>query len=78
LALRAADSCSPWTINLDSDLLILHVEFGVTDRPWRGQARNALVEFVVLHLAFLSPAIVPSPTEMPDGPFSIITRPEPG
>jgi len=40
-------------IDLDSDLLILHIEFDITDRPWRGQARNMLVEF--FGLAFGAP-----------------------
>jgi len=33
LAFRAAESCPPRMIDLDSDLLILHVECDVTDRP---------------------------------------------
>jgi hypothetical protein len=36
-------------IDLDSDIMILYVEFDVTDRPWRGQAKNVLVQFYVLH-----------------------------
>ena len=55
-------------IHLDSDLLILCVEFDVTDRPWRGQAKNVLVEFFVLHWGFLSPKILPLSTQIPDGP----------
>lgn len=68
LAFRAAESCPPRMIDLDSDFLILHVEFGVTDRPWRGQAKNVLVEFFVLNWGFLSPKILPLPTQNPDGP----------
>lgn len=54
-------------LDLDSVLLILHVEFDVTERPWRRQAKNSLREFTVLHLGFLSPMIPPLPTQNPDG-----------
>jgi hypothetical protein len=34
-----------------------------------------LIELFVLHCwGFLSPAIVPSPTEMPDGPKNVLSR----
>ena len=69
LAFRAAESRPTRMINLDSDRLILCVQFDVTDRPWRGQAKNVLVEFFVLHWGFLSPKILPLPIQNPDGPF---------
>jgi hypothetical protein len=50
-------------IDLDSDLLILHDEFHVTGRSWRGKARNVLVEFYALHWGFLSPTTLPLPTQ---------------
>jgi hypothetical protein len=55
-------------IDLDPDLLILHVESDVTDRPWRGQSKDVLVETYVLHWGFPSPKIPPLPTQTPDGP----------
>jgi hypothetical protein len=61
LAFRAAESCPPRMINLDSDLLILHVEFDVTDRPWRGHAKNVLVEFFVLHWGAFPPRFYDEP-----------------
>jgi hypothetical protein len=67
LAFRAAESYPPRRIDLDSNFLILHVEFDVTDRPWRGQVKNVRVEFFVLHWGFLTPKILPLPTQMPDG-----------
>jgi hypothetical protein len=66
LAFRAAESCPPRMIDLDSDLLILRIEFDVTDRPWRGQAKNVPVEFFVLHWG------VPFPED------STITHSKPG
>jgi hypothetical protein len=74
LAFRAAESCPTRMIDLDLDLLILHVEFDVTDRPWRGQAKDVLVEIFVLHWGFLSHKILPLPTQIPDGPHFCTAR----
>ena len=68
MAFTAAESCPPSMNDLDSDLLVILIELDVTDRPWRGHAKNVLVYFFVLYLGVLFPTIQSLPTQNPDGP----------
>jgi hypothetical protein len=70
-ALRTAELCTNWVFDFHLDFLFCNVQFDIRDGPRGCKSKNMLIEFFVLYYwGFLSPAIVPSPTEMPNGPFS--------
>jgi hypothetical protein len=69
LALRTAELCTNWVFDFHLDFFFCEVHFDIRDGPRGCKSKNMLIELFVLHCwGFLSPAIVPLPTEMPDGP----------
>jgi hypothetical protein len=69
LALRAAELCTRWVLDPHLDLFGWNVQFDTRNGPRGGESYDMLIELFVLHSwGFLSPAIVPSTKEMPDGP----------
>jgi hypothetical protein len=77
LALRAAELCTWWVLDPHLDLFGWNVQFDTRNGPRGGESYDMLIELFVLHSwGFLSLAIVPSPTIMPDGPKNSGTVPE--
>jgi hypothetical protein len=76
LALRTAELCTNLVFDFHLDFFFSNVQFDIRDGPRGCKSKNMLIELFVLHWwGGLSPAIVPSATEMPDGPKISSKRP---